>query len=215
MKPKCDWPAWTWQTEKIHPIAKPSLQAQTPSEHFLSEGSNKERKKKHLGNMASYTTALRTKTLTYLFEFFRLSQYTHVVNRADTTIEATFRAELLGGEKWNKTIVRQTVKQQLCESLNAGWSFFWPTLMMSFVIINSGGVVSACLFRGLAIPSPNIPLNLSFRPSLLCCLLILSLAPVRNTDTVSYNYCRQGKQRKTFWRVQIMEKPLQGLQENF
>lgn len=42
---------------------------------------------------------LITHTLTYLLEFFGLRQTTHMVDCADTTVQAAVRAELLGGKK--------------------------------------------------------------------------------------------------------------------
>lgn len=42
---------------------------------------------------------LLTHTLTYLLEFFGLRQTTHMVDCADTTVQAAVRAELLGGKK--------------------------------------------------------------------------------------------------------------------
>lgn len=59
---------------------------------------------------------------------------------------------------------------------------FLLTLIISLVIMNSGGDDSFGLDGGLEVPRPNIPFTLSFRLSLLACLFIL-LAAGGNGDT--------------------------------
>lgn len=53
---------------------------------------------------------LITHTLTYLLKFFCLRQTTHMVDCADTTVQAAVRAELLGGKKKDDSDAKKKVK---------------------------------------------------------------------------------------------------------